>query len=108
MTSNFSYNTCHRPQCAGFPVKVGIVCSTDGIDYRLSLGTFTLTQSENTKCFEVTIVDDDLPEHEENFTLVLSADNALSNVSHPRTAMVIIQENDRKTPYLLCFYLAHF
>jgi len=80
------------------------VCSTDGIDYRVSLGTLTLSQSQNVKCFQVTIVDDDLPEPEENFTLVLSSDSALSNISQLNSTTVVIQENDCKSKIFMFWH----
>lgn len=76
----------HLPhQCVNF--------LTDGLDYNVSLGSFNISLAVNEICFDVTIVDDFFPENEEEFSLILTADNALSVISHNVTT-IRIQDND--------------
>ena len=66
----------------------------DGIDYNVSLGSFEISSSTNEVCFNVTIIDDFFPENEEEFSLVLTANDPLSVVSHSNITTVTIQDND--------------
>jgi len=65
-----------------------------GADYQAVTGTLVFTNNETVKTFLVPIVDDNLAEGDESFTVSLSGPSPGSSLVPPSTQTVIIVDND--------------
>ena len=66
----------------------------DGDDYMSSSGTITFASGETTQTISIPIVNDDIPEGDESFTITLSNPSSDSVLVNPSTIMVVININD--------------
>ena len=65
----------------------------DGQDYISSLGIFTLSQAVTRACFNISILDDEIVEEEENFLVTITTGDPQINLS-PSSTKLIIVDND--------------
>lgn len=65
-----------------------------GADFSAPLGSISVSRSTYRSCITVQILDDSVIEDPEEFVLVLTADDALSRISQPSSARIIIVDND--------------
>lgn len=68
--------------------------SAAGADFNLALGRRSLSKALPRVCIIIDILDDAVIEEDEEFVLVLTADNALSTAAQPNTTNIIIADND--------------
>ena len=68
--------------------------SAVGADFNIPLVSMNVSRSHPRACITIEIVDDTVMEDEEEFILILMADNALSVVRHYNSTSVIILDDD--------------
>ena len=82
--------------------KILFFLSAAGADFNIPLASMNniplasmnVSRSHPRACMTIEIVDDTVMEDEEEFILILTADNALSVVTHPNSTNVIILDDD--------------
>ena len=84
-----------------------VLYPTDTDDFEFVIEQFDFTPLSNTTmCVDITIVNDDVSETLEEFTITLSSNNALVAVNTPETQVLISDDDGKSCTYVcVCFCL---
>ena len=85
-------------------VLPSVASITDGSDYREESTTVTFEPNENRKCFEIEILNDQLDEGTESFSveIVSVPSDSGTIIASPDTTIISIEDDDGKTQHILC------